>query len=42
MNRIINFEKVNLESSKNDNLNKMQDKINDLEKKLKYQNNNSE
>jgi hypothetical protein len=36
MNRIINFEKVNLESSKNDNLNKMQDKINDLEKKLKY------
>lgn len=35
MNRIINFEKVNLESSKEDNLLKMQEKVKELESKLK-------
>jgi len=36
MNRIINFEKVNLESSKEDNINKMVSKITDLERKVIY------
>lgn len=39
MNRILNFERVNLESSKEDNMSKMQDKVEDLEKKLKMQQN---
>lgn len=41
MNRILNFEKVNLESSKQNNMNKMQDKVEELERKLKMQQNHN-
>jgi len=39
MNRILNFERVNLESSKQNNMSKMQDKVEELERKLKMQKN---